>query len=101
MNEQYELDYWKKRFGVSEEDLRDAVRRVGPSIDAVERELKKKALYTLTRVVRHLTGRMSLWFHPLGRNPTRTVFLCAIQNAHLCSEETTLDHQYTCPPLEQ
>jgi hypothetical protein len=43
VNEKYELEYWKKKFGVSEEELRKAVQRVGPSVDAVERELNKKA----------------------------------------------------------
>jgi hypothetical protein len=43
VNEKYELDYWKKKFGVSEQELRDAVQRVDPSVDAVGREVKKKA----------------------------------------------------------
>ena len=43
INEKYELDFWKKKFGVSEEELRNAVARVGPSAAAVERELNKKA----------------------------------------------------------
>ena len=43
INEKYEVDYWKNKFGVSEEELRAAVQRVGPSADAVEKDLKKKA----------------------------------------------------------
>ena len=43
VSEKYELDYRKRKFGVSEEELRDAVKRVGPSVDAVECELRKKA----------------------------------------------------------
>jgi len=43
LNERYELDYWKKKFGVSEEELRSAVERAGNSAEAVERELGKKA----------------------------------------------------------
>ena len=43
MNERYEVEYWKKKFGVSEEELRAAVARVGSSAEAVERQLKKKA----------------------------------------------------------
>jgi len=43
LNERYELDYWRKKFGVSEEELRAAVERVGSSANAVEQELRKKA----------------------------------------------------------
>ena len=43
INEKYEVDYWKNKLGVSEEELRSAVQRVGPSADAVEKDLKKKA----------------------------------------------------------
>jgi hypothetical protein len=43
LNERYELDYWKQKFGVSEEELRGAVERVGNSAEAVERKLWKKA----------------------------------------------------------
>jgi hypothetical protein len=43
MNERYEVQYWKNKFGVSEDELRAAVDRVGSSVKDVERELKKKA----------------------------------------------------------
>jgi len=43
LREKYEIEYWKNKFGVSEEELRDAVQRVGSSASAVESELKKKA----------------------------------------------------------
>ena len=45
VNEKYEVDYWKNTFGVSKEELRAGVQRVGPSADAVEKDLKKKASY--------------------------------------------------------
>jgi len=41
IHEKYELDYWSKKFRISEEELRSIVERVGTSVDAVERELKK------------------------------------------------------------
>jgi hypothetical protein len=41
--EDYELRYWTKRFGVSAERLREVVQRVGASAAAVEAELKKSA----------------------------------------------------------
>jgi hypothetical protein len=31
MNQPYQVAYWKQRFGVSDEDLDDAVRAVGTS----------------------------------------------------------------------
>jgi hypothetical protein len=38
-----ELRYWMSRFGVSEDRLRAAVRKVGVIVDDVERELKGTA----------------------------------------------------------
>jgi hypothetical protein len=43
LNEDYEVRYWSKKFGVSKEELKAAVKRAGHSAAAVERELKKKA----------------------------------------------------------
>jgi Protein of unknown function (DUF3606) len=43
VNEKYEVQHWAKKFGVSEEELRAAVQRVGPTAAAVERDLKRKA----------------------------------------------------------
>jgi|SwirhirootsSR2_FD_contig_31_2871846_length_1174_multi_3_in_0_out_0_2 hypothetical protein len=43
LNEPYEVKYWTKIFGVSEEELRDAVRRVGNSVDDIAQELTKAA----------------------------------------------------------
>jgi hypothetical protein len=43
LNEPYEVRYWTRVFGVSEEELRDTVRRVGNSVDAVAQDLAKAA----------------------------------------------------------
>jgi hypothetical protein len=40
LNEAYEVSDWSKRFGVSEGQLRDAVRQVGDRAEDVERHLK-------------------------------------------------------------
>ena len=42
LSERYEVDYWKNKFGVSEEGLHDAVQRVGSTVKAVEEELRRK-----------------------------------------------------------
>ena len=41
VQEKYEMDYWSKKFGVTRDQLRNAVKRVGPSAAAVEREIKR------------------------------------------------------------
>jgi hypothetical protein len=43
VHNRHELPYWMKRFGVSEQQLRAAVNKVGVIIDDVERELKGSA----------------------------------------------------------
>jgi len=35
------MDYWSKKFGVTPDQLLNAVKRVGPSAAAVERELRR------------------------------------------------------------
>ena len=40
VNEEWELRYWTKELGVSEQELRKAVQKAGTSVDAVRRELK-------------------------------------------------------------
>lgn len=40
VNEDYELRDWAKKFGVTPEQLRQAVARVGDRAEAVERHLK-------------------------------------------------------------
>ncbi|NII53656.1 DUF3606 domain-containing protein [Luteibacter sp. SG786] len=42
VNEDYEVRYWTKEFGISEDALRDAVKRVGPMVDDVRAELRRK-----------------------------------------------------------
>jgi Protein of unknown function (DUF3606) len=39
LSEDYEVRYWCEKFGVTEDELRSAVRRVGNSAKAVESEL--------------------------------------------------------------
>ncbi len=41
LTENYEIEDWRSRFGVSDERLAEAVRRVGLSAAAVEAHLKK------------------------------------------------------------
>jgi hypothetical protein len=40
VNEAHEARYWASKWGVSEEELRAAVERVGPMADDVERALR-------------------------------------------------------------
>jgi hypothetical protein len=42
LSEDYEVQYWTKKFGVSEQQLRNAVYKAGSSADAVEKALKTK-----------------------------------------------------------
>mgnify|MGYP003619412218 FL=1 len=39
--EQWELSYWTKQFGVTEQQLKDAVRAVGPMVVDVQKHLNK------------------------------------------------------------
>jgi len=41
--EDYELRYWSEKFGVSQDQLKAAVKKVGNSVSAVEKELKAAA----------------------------------------------------------
>jgi hypothetical protein len=41
VNESWELQYWTKHFGVTEEQLRAAVKAAGPSAEAVGKQLGK------------------------------------------------------------
>jgi len=41
-NQSYQLAYWKQRFGISEEELIDAVRAAGGLARDVEAYLKRK-----------------------------------------------------------
>lgn len=40
LSEDYEVAYWTKKFGVSVEKLREAVKAVGSGADAVAKHLK-------------------------------------------------------------
>jgi hypothetical protein len=39
-SEDYELRYWSEKFGVSHDQLKAAVKKVGNSVAAVEKELR-------------------------------------------------------------
>lgn len=41
-SEPYELRHWAKKFGVSEDELKAAVKQVGDRAEAVENQLKGK-----------------------------------------------------------
>jgi hypothetical protein len=41
VNEDYELRYWTEKFGVSDQQLKDAVAAVGVSADKVQEYLKR------------------------------------------------------------
>jgi hypothetical protein len=41
VNESWELQYWTRELGVSEEQLRDAVKTAGTSAEAVRKQLGK------------------------------------------------------------
>jgi len=43
LSEDYEVRYWSQKFGVTPEQLRGAVKKVGNSPDDVEKELKRVA----------------------------------------------------------
>jgi hypothetical protein len=40
LSQEHEVRYWSEKFGVSAEQLKDAVRQAGPTADAVERQLR-------------------------------------------------------------
>lgn len=41
VNEDYELQYWSEKFGISRDELREAVKAVGTPAKAVEAYLNK------------------------------------------------------------
>jgi hypothetical protein len=41
-SEDYEVRYWTNKFGCTAQQLRDAVKKVGPMANDVERELRKR-----------------------------------------------------------
>ena len=42
VHEDYEVRYWTKKFGITADQLREAVAKVGTSASAVENELKRR-----------------------------------------------------------
>ena len=40
-SEDYEVRYWTERFGVTADQLKDAVKKAGPMVDDVARQLGK------------------------------------------------------------
>jgi len=41
VNEDYELQYWSEKFSVSHQELKDAVKSAGTSVEKVKGYLKK------------------------------------------------------------
>lgn len=41
VNEPYELRYWSEKFGISADELREAVRKFGTGVEKVRENLKK------------------------------------------------------------
>jgi hypothetical protein len=41
VNEDYELRYWTEKFGVSAQELKGALAKVGPMVEDVRKELQK------------------------------------------------------------
>jgi len=41
INEDYEIQYWTKKWGVTAQQLIDTVKRVGPMVNDVQRALGK------------------------------------------------------------
>jgi Protein of unknown function (DUF3606) len=39
LSEPYEIQYWTKKFGATPAELREAIKKVGNSVEAVEKEL--------------------------------------------------------------
>ena len=42
MHEDYEVQYWSQKWGVTREQLADAVKQAGPMVAAVAKELHKE-----------------------------------------------------------
>ena len=41
VNQDWEVDYWTKKFNVPKKDLENAVKKVGPSTEKVKKHLNK------------------------------------------------------------
>ncbi len=44
LSEDYEVEYWTDKLGISKSQLEEVVRKVGSSASAVEEELRKQTL---------------------------------------------------------
>jgi hypothetical protein len=44
LNQPYQVAYWKQRFGVSDQELEDAVQAVGTLVEKIEAYLESKGL---------------------------------------------------------
>jgi hypothetical protein len=42
LSDDYEVRYWSQKWGVSKEELADAVRKAGPMADSVAKQLGKE-----------------------------------------------------------
>lgn len=40
VNQEHEVRYWSEKFGISAEELKQAVQQVGPMADAVEQRVR-------------------------------------------------------------
>lgn len=45
ITEKYEIQYWSKKLGISHDDLIEAVKSVGTSLNEVKKYLKKDSAY--------------------------------------------------------
>ena len=50
IEQDYEVQYWTQEFGVTEEQLRAAVRRMGPSADKLREHLRSARRATILRL---------------------------------------------------
>ena len=48
-NQQWEIDYWAKKLGISEYKLRLLIDKVGVYVSDVKKELAKEQLFSYTR----------------------------------------------------
>ena len=70
VNEEWELRYWTKEFGVSEERLRKTVEKVGPSVEPVLNALRA-AYHTATAPMQSAASSIApLHLSAVGQFPT-------------------------------
>ena len=49
VHQPHELEYWSRKFGVSGQQLSDAIELAGPIVDDVERELLKNKVRRVSK----------------------------------------------------